>query len=139
MFDETSRKVIRILNTAARRPAQPGLRVIVPEAGTAMINTPEFHYRDNWKKVTASEVKGARLFIKLQSLIDEVNITDVRGRGLMFAIDFCNKSVGDSVYLKLLDRGYIVCNRKSLFRIDPPLTVNEDEFIDFIRDFRNIF
>lgn len=56
----------------------------------------------------------------------------------MFSVDICNEKKADSIYRKLLDKGYIVCNRGSLFRIDPPLIINEDEFSVFIRDFRNI-
>ncbi|MBT8370553.1 MAG: aminotransferase class III-fold pyridoxal phosphate-dependent enzyme [Deltaproteobacteria bacterium] len=88
--------------------------------------------------ISKAEIKGAKFFEELQTLIDKVNIIDVRGRGLMFAIDICNEKIGDSIYLALLDKGYIVCNRKSLFRIDPPLSVNEDEFCTFIEEFRNI-
>ena len=88
--------------------------------------------------ISKAEIKGAKFFEELQTLIDKVNIIDVRGRGLMFAIDICNEKIGDSIYLALLDKGYIVCNRKSLFRIDPPLAVNEDEFCIFIEEFRNI-
>ncbi|NNL78472.1 MAG: aminotransferase class III-fold pyridoxal phosphate-dependent enzyme, partial [Desulfobacterales bacterium] len=88
--------------------------------------------------ISKAEIKGAKFFEELQTLIDKVNIIDVRGRGLMFAIDICNEKIGDSIYLALLDKGYIVCNRKSLFRIDPPLSVNEDEFSIFIEEFRNI-
>jgi len=88
--------------------------------------------------ISKAEIKGAKFFEELQTLIDKVNIIDVRGRGLMFAIDICNEKIGDSIYLALLDQGYIVCNRKSLFRIDPPLSVNEDEFRTFIEEFRNI-
>jgi 4-aminobutyrate aminotransferase-like enzyme len=84
------------------------------------------------------EIKGIKFLEMLQSLKDDITIIDVRGRGLMFAIDICDENTGDSIFKKLIDRGYIVCNRKALFRIDPPLVVSEDEFGDFIRDFNNI-
>ncbi len=56
----------------------------------------------------------------------------------MFAIDICDENTGNSLFDKLIDKGYIVCNRKALFRIDPPLIINEDEFYSFIREFKNI-
>jgi acetylornithine aminotransferase len=88
--------------------------------------------------ILKAEIKGTKFLEMLQKLKNNININDVRGRGLMFAIDICDENIGDSIYRKLLDKGYIVCNRKSLFRIDPPLSVNEDEFCGFIRDFKNI-
>ncbi len=81
-------------------------------------------------------IKGVRFFEMLRSLKDNINVTDVRGRGLMFAVDICDEATGDRLFKKLIDRGYIVGNRKSLFRIDPPLTVNEDEIIEFINEFK---
>ena len=87
--------------------------------------------------ITKAEINGTRFLEMLQTLKDDI-IIEVRGRGLMFAIDICDENTGDSIFKKLMDKGYIVCNRKSLFRIDPPLTVNEVEFANFIRDFNNI-
>ena len=46
----------------------------------------------------------------------------------MFAIDICDEITGDRLFKELIGKGYIVGNRKSLFRIDPPLTVDEDDF-----------
>ena len=88
--------------------------------------------------ITKAEVNGSGFLKKLETLKDDINITEVRGRGLMLAIDISNKKTGDSIYRKLLDKGYIVCNRNSLFRIDPPLSIDEGEFDDFINDFRNL-
>ena len=65
-------------------------------------------------------------------------VLDVRGRGFMFAVDLVSKKVGDEIYDELIERGYIVCNRGSLFRIDPPLTINEDDFGEFIGTFAAI-
>ena len=105
--------------------------------GAAIVNEVIKTIKDD-DLILKAEVNGAGFFEKLQTLKDNINIFDVRGRGLMFAIDICNEKTGDSIYRKLLDKGYIVCNRKSLFRIDPPLSITEDEFDGFIRDFRNI-
>lgn len=88
--------------------------------------------------ISKAEIKGTMFFEMLQTLKDDINIIDVRGRGLMFAIDICDENTGDNIFKKLIDKGYIICNRKSLFRIDPPLSINEDEFAGFIREFRNI-
>ena len=73
--------------------------------------------------------------VQLKSLVDDKIILDVRGRGLLFAIDQLNERVGDEIFSKLIDRGYILCNRRSLFRIDPPLIITEQEFDEFIQVF----
>jgi acetylornithine/N-succinyldiaminopimelate aminotransferase len=82
--------------------------------------------------------KGKKFLDKLRTLVDGKRITAVRGRGLMFALDICDEKTGDHLFNQLLERGYIVGNRKSLFRIDPPLTISKDEFSMFIEDFKSI-
>jgi len=56
----------------------------------------------------------------------------------MFGIDLCDKITGDKIYEKLLEKGYIVCNRGGLFRIDPPLIIKEAEFRGFVNDLKRI-
>lgn len=74
--------------------------------------------------------KGQRLFSQLKRL-ERSNII-IRGKGLMFAIDFMNEKTTEKVYRELIENGYIVCNRGSFLRIDPPLTITEDEYGKFI-------
>ncbi len=105
--------------------------------GAAIVNEVTGIIKDN-DLISKAEIKGIKFLEMLQTLKDDINITDVRGRGLMFAIDICDENTGNSLFDKLIDKGYIVCNRKALFRIDPPLIINEDEFYSFIREFKNI-
>ncbi|MFC2084713.1 aminotransferase class III-fold pyridoxal phosphate-dependent enzyme [Bacteroidota bacterium] len=88
--------------------------------------------------ITKAKEVGLKFLTKLQSLIDNKIILDVRGRGLMLAIDIINEDVGNKIYRDLLEKSYIVCNRKSLFRIDPPIIINESEIEEFIFAFREI-
>jgi len=88
--------------------------------------------------ISRAELKGARFLTLLQSLADGVSIKEVRGRGLMYAIDICDMATGDEFYHKLLSLGYIVCNRDALFRIDPPLTIEDEKFSNFVADFQKI-
>ncbi len=88
--------------------------------------------------IRKAAMKGAGFLEQLQLLKDDVNIIDVRGRGLMFGLDICDDNTGNKIYKKLIDKGYIVCNRDALFRIDPPLIISEDELTIFIQDFKNI-
>jgi acetylornithine aminotransferase len=88
--------------------------------------------------ISKAEILGRKFFLQLKSLEDKKIIHDVRGRGLLFAIDLIDESVGNEIYSELIDNGYIVGNRKSVFRIDPPLTITEQEFDEFIDGFKAI-
>lgn len=93
--------------------------------------------RDN-NLISQAEKKGAKFLKQLKILVDNKIILEVRGRGLLFAVDLVNEDVGNEIYKELIKRGFIVCNRKSLFRIDPPLNITEQEFNDFISAFNDI-
>ncbi len=80
--------------------------------------------------------KGQIFLSQLQSL--ECSNLKVRGRGLMFAIDFGNEKLAERVYNELMESGYIVCNRGSFLRIDPPLIITEAEFGKFVDNLSSI-
>ncbi|AGF78016.1 4-aminobutyrate aminotransferase family protein [Desulfocapsa sulfexigens DSM 10523] len=83
--------------------------------------------------------KNGRLFLsQLESLVDGEIVLEVRGKGLMFAVELVSKKVGDDIYNDLIEQGFIVCNRKALFRIDPPLVTTEKEFNKFVNTFKSI-
>ncbi|XPV69376.1 MAG: aspartate aminotransferase family protein [Halarcobacter sp.] len=77
--------------------------------------------------------KNAEIFnAQLHSIVDGEVITAIRGRGLMFAIDLASEKITNEIYDKLLEHGYIVCNRGSFLRLDPPLIITEKQFSEFI-------
>jgi acetylornithine aminotransferase len=82
--------------------------------------------------IPEARAKGDRFLGQLQALVDGRFFMEIRGRGLMFGLDLSDAAVGEEMYQSLIARGYIVCNRSALFRIDPPLTIRTDEFDDFI-------
>jgi len=87
--------------------------------------------------ISKAESNGLLLRKHLESLVDNDIILEVRGKGLMFAVDIKNQKIADSIYSDLIEKGYIVGNRGSSFRIDPPLTITKteiDEFIDVLRE-----
>ncbi len=88
--------------------------------------------------IPRSAIVGKKVLEELQTLTKSKHITEVRGRGMMFAIDFAEKAVGDRIYYQLLEKGYIVCNRGGAFRIDPPLTIEESDFLGFVDVFRDL-
>jgi acetylornithine/N-succinyldiaminopimelate aminotransferase len=86
--------------------------------------------------IAKAAARAPKYLALLQSLVDHDAMRAVRGRGLMFGVDLADESVGNAIFNDLLDRGYIVCNRKALFRIDPPLIVTDAEFEAFVEAFR---
>lgn len=64
--------------------------------------------------------------------------TDVRSRGLTFSVNISGVEVAGILFEKLIEKVYIVCNRGTVFRINPELTINEELFSNFISDFRKI-
>jgi acetylornithine aminotransferase len=81
---------------------------------------------------------GQKFLEQLQTLTESKHITEVRGRGMMFAVDFAEKAVGDRIYDQLLEKGYIVCNRGGMFRMYPPLMIEEADFLEFVDVLRGL-
>ncbi len=81
--------------------------------------------------------RKGKIFISQLKSLERDNIK-IRGRGLIFAIDFMNEKTAEKIYSELIESGYIVCNRGSLLRIDPPLIITEDEFGEFITTLSSI-
>ncbi len=88
--------------------------------------------------IIKAKEKGIKFLTQLNSLVDNKTILAVRGRGLMFAIDISNKEITEKIYTALIQHGYLVGNRGSSLRIDPPLIITEMEFNGFIEAFKNI-
>ena len=82
--------------------------------------------------IADAEQNGKVFLGQLDSLVDGKVIARVRGRGLMMAVDMANETVGSTIYNELIRTGYIVGNRKTAFRIDPPLTIQKQDFSEFI-------
>ncbi|WP_028316035.1 aminotransferase class III-fold pyridoxal phosphate-dependent enzyme [Desulfatibacillum aliphaticivorans] len=83
-----------------------------------------------------AERMGKLLLPRLEALVDNEVVLEVRGRGLMFAVDMIDAETTNAVYSDLLDLGYIVGNRGTSFRIDPPLIVTEEDLNGFIEAFK---
>jgi len=88
--------------------------------------------------IPRAAILGKKTLEALQTLTSSEHITEVRGRGMMFAIDFAQQTVGDRIYDQLLEKGYIVCNRGGMFRIDPPLMIEESDLLEFVEVFRHL-
>lgn len=93
---------------------------------------------ENKNLITQAERKGFLFLSQLESLIDNKMVLDVRGRGMMFAIDFANKEVVNEIYSDLINQGFILGNRGASLRIDPPLVLTEAEFDRFFDMFKTV-
>ncbi|EGV27553.1 Acetylornithine transaminase [Thiorhodococcus drewsii AZ1] len=82
--------------------------------------------------IEGARKKGVKFHAQLESLVDGKVAIGIRGRGLMFAIDLASERITSKIYDDLIERGYIVCNRGSFLRIDPPLTIIEQQFSEFV-------
>ena len=63
---------------------------------------------ENNDLIIKAEQKGPVFLAQLESLVDNEIVLDVRGRGMMFAMDLANKHVANEIYSDLLKRGYIL-------------------------------
>lgn len=88
--------------------------------------------------VSESMRKGSVFLSQLESLVDNNAILSVRGRGLMFALDLADEDTASQIHDELISNGYIVGNRGTSFRIDPPLVITENEFMEFIDTFKAV-
>lgn len=88
--------------------------------------------------IAEAERKGSLFLSWLSSLVDHEIILGVRGRGLMFALDLVDAKLADRVHDDLIEQGYIIGNRGTTFRIDPPITITEGEFEGFVEAFRGV-
>ena len=60
----------------------------------------------------------------------------------MWAVDIKSERITNSIYDELIRKGYIVGNRGSSIRIDPPLTITEAEIgksIEALREAKSQF
>ena len=88
--------------------------------------------------ITDVAKKGEKFLSRLNALVDQTIVLAIRGKGLMFAVELASQEIGDEIYIELIEKGYIVCNRGALFRIDPALAITETEFFEFVSALENI-
>jgi putrescine aminotransferase len=79
----------------------------------------------------ASEL-GAYMLAGLRAAVrgHENVVTDVRGRGLLIALEFADDALGFAVSKYLFDRGVLVAGtlvNARVIRVEPPLTIERDQ------------
>jgi 4-aminobutyrate aminotransferase-like enzyme len=88
--------------------------------------------------IRRSATIGVKLINALDELKDSGLITAVRGRGMMIAFDISDEETCDHLYRELAEKGYIVGNRKTALRLDPPLNIKEEELDGFVECLKDI-
>ena len=88
--------------------------------------------------ISQAERKGKRFKEQLEQLVDGRTLMSVRGRGLMIAVDVKDQKTTERIHNELIESGYIIGNRGSFLRIDPPLTIAKEELDQFIEDLGRI-
>lgn len=75
--------------------------------------------------ITCSKTKGAFFGQKLMRIQCQFPnlVKDVRGRGMMFAIEFFDVVNGEWVAEQLFDRGFVTGYKNNVLRFMPPLTI----------------
>ncbi len=83
---------------------------------------------------------GQYFIEELKRIAEQNNaIKEVRGRGLMIAVEFNEISSAAHAREKLLENGFIVAQRPEggVLRIDPSLTIEEEDVKEFIKVFES--
>ncbi len=91
---------------------------------------------ENEKLIEASGEKGQKLLGMLKTKLSGLNeVIDIRGKGLMLAIEI-NKNISvNQIYQRLIKKGIIigVSAHYNLLNIFPPYTLPNDKFIDIVK------
>ncbi len=65
-------------------------------------------------------------------------IKEVRGRGLMIAIEFNHITICQAVFRELFKKRHLVAYGSTFIRIDPPLIIHKTEVCNFLFALDNI-
>jgi acetylornithine aminotransferase len=93
------------------------------------------------KIIEKSKTVADYFFSELRQLKQKYSIIqEIRGRGLMFAIEFKDMLADDllsDLYVQCIQRGFILAKRPGLnvFRLDPPLIIQKEDIDHFLAAF----
>lgn len=80
---------------------------------------------------------GAYFKTKLETLLDIPAVKEVRGEGLMLAVEL--KVSGKELVKQLIQQGYILnCTHETVLRLLPPFIINEKQIDKFVRALRPV-
>ncbi|MDU1903952.1 MAG: aspartate aminotransferase family protein [Dysgonomonas sp.] len=84
--------------------------------------------------LTASANKGVYFKEQLEGIRTKFSdkVKDVRGKGLMLAIEFCEQVNGEEVHNRLFEEGIVTGYKLNTLRLIPPLTIEESDIDTFV-------
>ena len=91
------------------------------------------------EKLSENSDKIGKLFRSGLEKIRKDFILDVRGKGLMNAIEFENKEITDKICIKLLENGLLTkSTHDTVLRLSPPLIIDEMEMENALDIINNV-
>ena len=85
------------------------------------------------ENLSQNSKKMGKIFREGLESISKDFIIDVRGRGLMNAIEFENSKITEKISLELLNNGLLTkSTHDTVLRLSPPLIINEEEILESI-------
>jgi len=88
--------------------------------------------------IKQAQINGKNFLSELMPLVGLDIVKEIRGRGLMLAIEMIDVDTTKRVYEAMIAEGYLLGNRGSFFRVDPPLITTPDELGKFINIFKKV-
>lgn len=84
--------------------------------------------------LTASANKGVYFKEQLEGIRTKFSdkVKDVRGKGLMLAIEFCEQVNGEEVHNRLFEEGIVTGYKLNTLRLISPLTIEESDIDTFV-------
>tara|TARA_B100000161_G_scaffold262120_1_gene231446 strand:- start:810 stop:2009 length:1200 start_codon:yes stop_codon:yes gene_type:complete len=92
------------------------------------------------EKLSENSDKMGKIFRNEVKLLNKDFVKQVRGKGLMNAIEFENKEITDKVCIDLLDNGLLTkSTHDNILRMSPPLIIKEEELLSALELIKSSF
>src|SRR5438552_3982608 len=128
-----------ILNEKVAAAIQPGQHGTTFGGGPLACRTSleYFHILEDENLLERARTIGAYFKQRLEELKDLPVVKDVRGEGLMLAVEL--KISGKEIVKQLLQQGFILnCTHETVLRLLPPFIITEKQIDKFVRALRPI-
>ena len=128
-----------ILNEKVAAAIQPGQHGTTFGGGPLACRTSleYFHILEDENLLERARTTGAYFKQRLEELKDLPVVKDVRGEGLMLAVEL--KISGKEIVKQLLAQGFILnCTHETVLRLLPPFIITEKQIDKFVRALRPI-
>lgn len=75
-----------------------------------------------------------RYFIELLQDLQKKHfkVKEIRGRGLMIAVEFFSDIYTENMYHRLIDKGFLVGQKEDVIRLMPPITIKQKQMVQLV-------